>query len=1182
MNRWQIATKSLFFFRRNNLAIALGVAAATAVLTGALIVGDSMRHSLRELTLERLGKIDEMILSDGFFDQSLAETLSQTTAFKQTYTQASPAIFFPGGTVQNATNSQHRAGQVTVLGITPEFWQFEQDGEIAPKKLDENSIIINQAVADDLQISNSDVDSGNAKITIRIPKRNQLPADSALGKKNDLIESIVDLEVIQIIPMSGLGRFGMFPSQADPYNVFVSIQLLQDSLSRSVLRHKSDPAQANLILISGKENTLPTEIESKQLRQALRPSLEDYGLSLKRVTQASPGEENDETVFDYWSLSSDRLVLSEEVAKSTVAAFPTAMPIFTYLANDIRKSEADSGIPFSMVAAVDFDSTFEPISALTGDPISPIKANEIVLNQWAADDLEATKGDSVVVTFFEPETTHGTQTEESVELTVVDIAELTEPDRAFRVSRRGQVSPAEFKQRPTLANDPNLTPEVPGVTDARSIENWDLPFDTAGKIRPQDDDYWGNHRTTPKAFVSLARGQELWDSRFGNITSFRIPITAGSKQEVSEHLQTQFIEDDAELGLHLVQIKRHGIDASSGSTPFDFLFLALSMFVIGAALILVSLLFRLGLQQRASELGLLKAIGFPHHQIRRICLYEMASVSCLGAIIGISLGMGYAWLMIFGLKTWWVGAIARPFLTIHISPLSLGIGFLSGLIICVLTIAWALRRTRNQPVHSLISGQLESPANQISKTRKSSFKIIGLLVFTAIGLTAAATQLAGEAQAGAFLGAGFLILASLLMSVYRTFRKSEQGHSSGRLDLSRLAIMSFQRNPLRSTLTIGLVAVACFLIAAVSSFRLTPSERGTAGFEWVAQSSQPIYYDLNTAEGQALALGAENKLQKGTEISALRLKPGEDASCNNLYQSTQPRILGVNPQFIQEFDKAEAGRFAWSASLASTELEKENPWRLLESPHPHLGTEEDPIPVVIDKNTANYSLKIYILNTVKQIKYDSGESIYIRVVGFLENTLLQGSLIISEQDFEKAFPTIGGYQYFLIRESVTAGQSGESDIALLEERLSDQGFDARSAEVLLSNFMSVQNTYISTFQTLGALGLLLGTFGLAAVQIRSVLERKKELGLMRAVGFRRSTLAKMIVLENAWLLMIGLSIGIFSALFTTIPHWLVGTATAPWLELSLMFSLIIAVGLLVGFYASRIISKTPLLESLRT
>ena len=40
-------------------------------------------------------------------------------------------------------------------------------------------------------------------------------------------------------------------------------------------------------------------------------------------------------------------------------------------------------------------------------------------------------------------------------------------------------------------------------------------------------------------------GQELWDSRFGNVTSFRIPLSAGAAEEVSETLLTQFIEDDA-------------------------------------------------------------------------------------------------------------------------------------------------------------------------------------------------------------------------------------------------------------------------------------------------------------------------------------------------------------------------------------------------------------------------------------------------------------------------------------------------------------------------------------------------------------------------------------------------------------------------------------------------------------
>ena len=159
----------------------------------------------------------------------------------------------------------------------------------------------------------------------------------------------------------------------------------------------------------------------------------------------------------------------------------------------------------------------------------------------------------------------------------------------------------------------------------------------------------------------------------------------------------------------------------------------------------------------------------------------------------------------------------------------------------------------------------------------------------------------------------------------------------------------------------------------------------------------------------------------------MRLKPGEDASCNNLV----PVLAAPHPRSRRHASftistRAESGRFAWSGSLASTELEKQNPWRLLDSPQPHSGTQEDPIPVVIDKNTANYSLKIYILNTVKQIEYDSGEAIYIRVVGFLENTLLQGSLIISEQDFEKAFPALGGYQYFLIREETAAGAESES------------------------------------------------------------------------------------------------------------------------------------------------------------
>lgn len=125
MSEFWIAFKSLLFHRRVNIAIALGVAAATAVLTGALIVGDSMRGSLRELTLERLGKIDVMIFSEGFFREQLANEIGLSDAFNEDFGRSTPLILFSNGTAERRQDDVvQNLGQVTLLGIRPEFWQF--------------------------------------------------------------------------------------------------------------------------------------------------------------------------------------------------------------------------------------------------------------------------------------------------------------------------------------------------------------------------------------------------------------------------------------------------------------------------------------------------------------------------------------------------------------------------------------------------------------------------------------------------------------------------------------------------------------------------------------------------------------------------------------------------------------------------------------------------------------------------------------------------------------------------------------------------------------------------------------------------------------------------------------------------------------------------------------------------
>ncbi|MEM8963552.1 MAG: FtsX-like permease family protein, partial [Acidobacteriota bacterium] len=151
----------------------------------------------------------------------------------------------------------------------------------------------------------------------------------------------------------------------------------------------------------------------------------------------------------------------------------------------------------------------------------------------------------------------------------------------------------------------------------------------------------------------------------------------------------------------------------------------------------------------------------------------------------------------------------------------------------------------------------------------------------------------------------------------------------------------------------------------------------------------------------------------------------------------------------------------------------------------------------------------------------------------------------------------------------------------LEGALAPYGFDAVPTGEKIASFLAVQNTYLSTFQTLGGLGLLLGTIGLGVILIRNVLERRKELAAMRAFGFERSTLTRMVVLENALLLIAGLGIGSVAALLAVSGHLITDGATVPWVSLLTTLGIILAVGLLATTIAASGALRTQLLPALK-
>jgi ABC-type antimicrobial peptide transport system permease subunit len=221
----------------------------------------------------------------------------------------------------------------------------------------------------------------------------------------------------------------------------------------------------------------------------------------------------------------------------------------------------------------------------------------------------------------------------------------------------------------------------------------------------------------------------------------------------------------------------------------------------------------------------------------------------------------------------------------------------------------------------------------------------------------------------------------------------------------------------------------------------------------------------------------------------------------------------------------------------------------------------------------------------------------LEVVGLLKNSVLQGNLLISEQNFLRLFPDTGGYRFFLIerKDNQIAGplrgpetgdeeslQVQREDVARgLESTLAEDGFDVVDAREQLAQFLAVQNTYLSTFQSLGALGLLLGTVGLAIVQLRSVLERRGELALMRAAGFRRGRLVRMVMVENVLLLLGGLAVGCVAAAVALLPQWLPKEASVPWTSLAGLLAVIAVVGLAAGWLATRSALRAPILPALR-
>ena len=1169
MSFFRLLLENLWFHWRGNLAVFLGVVVGTAALTGALIVGDSLRGSLRQLTAEQLGWVDQTLINTRFFNEDTARD-PETKKVVLPADHVAPTVLLQATVVKLSKETLKPVGatarKVTLIGADKSFWGPEPEKHpnndlsvdfldqeiippvvIAPTKQGttySNAVagVLGKSLADDL-----DVEVGDA-VLITLQKESGAPRESLLGKRDteDVLDEIA-VKVKTVLPANHFGsRFHLKPGATLPRNMFLPLRVLQDKLiqqqPKGAGKRRFPTYPINALLVDGGQTT--------ELADALKPrlNLTDYGLAIRRDIM----RDKDFNPFEmkYVSLESRAMFIPPFARKAVEESKLRHAPTLVYLVNNMARAGSDKiEVPYCVVAALD-PTRKDPLGPIAKEK-AKLADDEILLVEWDDNPLaNVKKGEKIDLTYFEPN----------------DQGNLREKTTTFRLAGHVPMSDAR--------KDPYLTPLFPGVTDRTKMADWKAPFPFDSKrITSRDDDYWDSYRTTPKAYITLAAGQKLWGSRYGDITSIRIvPSKDVPKDKVGKTILEHI--DPSKAGFVFTDIRANNLEAGGGSQDFSGLFLGFSCFLIMAALLLIGLLFRLNIDHRASEIGLLMAVGHKRSTLRRMLLLEGTMLSVIGAVLGLMLAVWYAgWLLDFLRDSWPDQSLDWSFLQLKVTPLSLIIGFLASVFVSVATIFWSIRILGQVSPRNLLSGvtTIATTPGSANKPFWSKIILAGSVVI-AIGCMGTGPFLSDPMmRAMMFMLSGMFLLFAGLAFLWIWLKRSSGSavREGGWLGLAGLGTRNSGRHPARSLLTMGLLAFATFLVVAVQAFQRDSSstflqeDGGSGGYAFVAQTDVPVFLDLNDKQ---VRKDQKLDLPKDTRFVSMRMKQGDDISCMNLYKPMEPRILGIPDSII------DGGGFRFAETLAKTEEERKNPWLLLRRK-----TDNGEIPVLVEKNTATYTLKTGLGQTLN-VDDDAGNSVTLLVVGFLQDSVFQSELLMADDPFRKSFPHIEGFQYFLI-DAPTA-KSEQITKQLEEGQLSRYGFTVELSGKKLETYLAVQNTYLATFQVLGGFGLLLGALGLAVVLLRSVWERRGELALFRALGFRKTSLAWLVLAENLYLLILGLFIGTFSALIAVTPHMLSGS-DVKWLDMILLLSAVLVVGLVATTIAVATTMRAPLIAALR-
>ena len=226
MTRFQLRQRSLRAYWRIYLCVGLGAAITTGLITGALILGDSLEYSLRSEALSRLGAVHQALDASGrIFRSDLASEISG-----EVRAPVSPALKAHG--MASTPDGSRLASSVQLLGIGGSMKAL--GAPEALRQIEKGEVIVTLQLAQRLGVQAGD------EIVVRIPRATAMPGGSPMARPSSA-PTPIRLRVAGVTPPRSLGDFRLHREAHPPLNAFVDLSWLQTRLEL--------PGSANLLLV---------------------------------------------------------------------------------------------------------------------------------------------------------------------------------------------------------------------------------------------------------------------------------------------------------------------------------------------------------------------------------------------------------------------------------------------------------------------------------------------------------------------------------------------------------------------------------------------------------------------------------------------------------------------------------------------------------------------------------------------------------------------------------------------------------------------------------------------------------------------------------------------------------------------------------------------------------------------